>query len=224
MNRSHAVMETRVLVGAVALALGTAAAASQTESSRLLQEPGASSRVPAEEFAAVDRNLDGVISRDEASDSTVLRGRFSDADANRDGAIDRSEFAAYEVLREDEELEEAPPAISPDGADGPDQLMDQDAPPTEAAASNMQRSATADNPAQSQPFEQLDRNADGVLSRLEAEPYRDLGEQFSEADADLDGRIDRAEFAAFELEQSVEPPEMPGLQGEPIIEQPAPAE
>jgi osmotically-inducible protein OsmY len=46
-------------------------------------------------------------------------------------------------------------------------------------------------------FKQLDRNADGYLSRVEASADARLGGEFSRADTNRDGRISEREFASF---------------------------
>lgn len=48
-------------------------------------------------------------------------------------------------------------------------------------------------------FELIDQNADGEISPEEAELYSELEAQFTQADEDGDGQVDRAEFAGFEL-------------------------
>lgn len=44
-------------------------------------------------------------------------------------------------------------------------------------------------------FEWVDRDHDGSVSRLESAAVRGLITRYSQADADGDGRLDRAEFA-----------------------------
>jgi hypothetical protein len=63
------------------------------------QDPGAvsgtdrsSARLGAADFARLDKNGDGYISRDEAKDSDALSGRFSELDRDNDGRISRSEW------------------------------------------------------------------------------------------------------------------------------------
>jgi hypothetical protein len=50
-------------------------------------------------FSQLDRNQDGVISRDEASGK--LADDYANADENRDGVVNQSEFSAFEVRTED---------------------------------------------------------------------------------------------------------------------------
>jgi Ca2+-binding EF-hand superfamily protein len=48
-------------------------------------------------------------------------------------------------------------------------------------------------------FMKLDRNADGFISAEESIMDNDLYDGWSSADANNDGRIDSAEFSAFEI-------------------------
>jgi hypothetical protein len=48
-------------------------------------------------------------------------------------------------------------------------------------------------------FMKLDRNADGFISAEESIVNNDLYEGWSSADANNDGKIDSAEFSAFEV-------------------------
>jgi Ca2+-binding EF-hand superfamily protein len=48
-------------------------------------------------------------------------------------------------------------------------------------------------------FNKLDRNADGFISAEESIVYEALYEGWSSADANNDGRVDTAEFSAFEI-------------------------
>jgi Ca2+-binding EF-hand superfamily protein len=91
-----------------------------------------------------------------------------------------------------------------------------------ATSSASNGTAGAITPSGSSRFQELDKNGDGVISYGEAADDPRLREQFSDADTDLNGQLDRAEFAAFVLDQNVKPPEMPGHQGRPIFEEPAP--
>jgi hyperosmotically inducible protein len=47
-------------------------------------------------------------------------------------------------------------------------------------------------------FEKLDRNNDGFLSKDEVRDIRDYGKAFDAADANKDGKLDRAEFTSAE--------------------------
>ena len=58
------------------------------------QEPGSSAR-----FDQLDRNGDGVLSRDEAKDADELNTRFSELDSNNDSKLSRQEYGALEAER-----------------------------------------------------------------------------------------------------------------------------
>lgn len=57
-------------------------------------------------------------------------------------------------------------------------------------------------------FQELDADSDGQISRQEAEKLPSLQSRFDSADANQDGSVSSAEFAAFEVE------EMEGQPGE----------
>ncbi len=51
-------------------------------------------------------------------------------------------------------------------------------------------------------FMKLDRNADGFISAEESIENKALYQGWTRADANSDGRIDSAEFSAFEIDDS----------------------
>lgn len=51
-------------------------------------------------------------------------------------------------------------------------------------------------------FTQLDRNHDGYISIIEATGQNELLQQWTEVDKDTDGKLEKAEFSAFEIQQS----------------------
>jgi hypothetical protein len=63
-------------------------------------------------------------------------------------------------------------------------------------------------------FERLDRAGDGYITYGEALANPNLASEFEALDVDGDGRVSRAEFAAFEIE-GIETPDRSGAQGEP---------
>ena len=50
-----------------------------------------------------------------------------------------------------------------------------------------------------QSFDTLDSNKDGYLTKTEAEAKLGTGDNYGEADRNADGRLDRAEFSAWEM-------------------------
>ena len=53
--------------------------------------------------------------------------------------------------------------------------------------------------ADSSNYDTLDQNHDGVISEQEAASSPALKEAWSKVDANMDGKVDQAEFSAFEL-------------------------
>lgn len=262
-------VKTGILAGAVVALLGGWGQQALGRDEPLPDRPAQSNRVSTESFSALDGNKDGVLSPQEARESTVLGGRFADADANRDGSIDRSEFAAYELLRENDNAQTAPPGRGGSGRPGSDQTPPSGAAPGDALFKGLDRDDNGQlsraeaqefrsltegfdkadqngdgdisrsefsafeqatngappntlSPSRSQQFEHLDRNGDGVVSYGEAAAQPGLYAKFGDADTNLDGQLDRGEFAAFIVARSVNPPEIPGHGGRPIIEEPPP--
>lgn len=50
-------------------------------------------------------------------------------------------------------------------------------------------------------YDTLDQNHDGVISEQEADSSPALKEVWSKVDTNMDGKVDQAEFSAFELAQ-----------------------
>jgi hypothetical protein len=65
-------------------------------------------------------------------------------------------------------------------------------------------------------FSDLDGNMDGYLGKEEARERTGLVDQWRDVDRNLDDLIDRAEFAAFEVEEASQPPSL--QQGAPASE------
>ncbi|NIP73585.1 MAG: hypothetical protein GWO16_11385 [Gammaproteobacteria bacterium] len=59
-------------------------------------------------------------------------------------------------------------------------------------------------------FQDLDADSDGQISREEAEKLPSLQNKFDSADANRDGSVSSAEFAAFEVEEMEEMEEEEG--------------
>ena len=47
-------------------------------------------------------------------------------------------------------------------------------------------------------FTKLDKDTDGMVSKVEAKKDKDLAKQFDTLDSNKDGKLDQAEFSAFE--------------------------
>lgn len=61
---------------------------------------------------------------------------------------------------------------------------------------------------QNQPsFQQLDMNNDGFVSVIEATGHTQLLMQWVDIDTDSDGKLEAAEFSAFEIDPGFVPPE-----------------
>ncbi len=63
-------------------------------------------------------------------------------------------------------------------------------------------------------FENVDGNADGYISKDEAQVREDLSEKWRDIDIDSNGKIDISEFSAFEGKGRLIPPQDPDM-GEP---------
>lgn len=134
---------------------------------------------------------DGLNGEAGAPDSGSLEQEFQAADRDGDGSLSLSEFSAFRTAT----------AAAGDPEAGQEGYADI-------------------SPARSQAFERIDRNGDGAIDYGEAAAVPVLHDGFGEADTDLNAAIDRAEFSAFVLDRSANPPELPGRFGEPITELP----
>ena len=56
-------------------------------------------------------------------------------------------------------------------------------------------------------FEDIDINADGYISKQEAQAYKDMSTNWTKVDADKDGRADADEFSRFEAIGRFSPPD-----------------
>lgn len=56
-------------------------------------------------------------------------------------------------------------------------------------------------------FEDLDSNTDGYISQKEAKARKDLSDNWKSADKNADGKLDSAEFIAFEGKGRFVPPD-----------------
>lgn len=126
-----------------------------------------------------------------APDSRSLEQEFQAADRDGDGNLSLSEFSAFRTA----------PAAAGEPEAG-------------------QEGRAVISPRRSQAFEQIDRNGDGVIDYGEAAAVPVLHDGFGDADTDLNAEIDQAEFSAFVLDRSADPPELPGRFGQPITELP----
>ncbi len=148
---------------------------------------------PAERLTALikcmDKNGDGVISKDEAPER--MKDRFDRLDANGDGNIDKSELenAAQKLMGR------RPPNGAP-GERRPGQPGN-----AKQRGDGPQREG---NPQQL--FKRLDKNGDGKLSKDEV-PER-LAERFEQIDLNGDGELDDAELGEMRKQVERYRPEM----------------
>lgn len=185
------IMQSTLLLALVAGALAAGAAAAQTaapadkdnRSARMQQRA-------ADHFAKLDKNGDGLVSREEATGNKRLEQNFEQADANKDGKLSKDEIHARRPqagpARHKTRFEEHFKAADKDG----------DGALTKAEA------ATAPIPGIVKHFDHVDANKDGKLTQDEmlaahatmrgkrAERHAD---RFKAADKDGDGALTKAE-------------------------------
>lgn len=87
----------RVRTGAVAIAVAGALAAVPTHAASDTAEPAKTANP---KFDQLDRNHDGVLTRDEVRHIRDYGRAFSDADDNKDGKLDRDEFIKAESIHD----------------------------------------------------------------------------------------------------------------------------
>lgn len=89
----------------VAALSGTAWAAGTQSQTGTGSQPGAQSQMGAEgqsgaqadSLQALDTNMDGMVSEDEAQSNPELTNRWNELDTNGDGQLDEEEFARFEA-------------------------------------------------------------------------------------------------------------------------------
>ena len=69
-------------------------------------------------FNELDRNGDGLVSRDEGRDAEELNTRFSELDANNDGKLSRDEYAVLQREAAEKLAKERPPTRRTSSAGG----------------------------------------------------------------------------------------------------------
>lgn len=71
-------------------------------------------------------------------------------------------------------------------------------------------------------YKELDTNKDGMISQVEGQSMQGLTDHWSNLDVNMDGQLDKAEFAKFELNEqpAADQPEA----DQPEVEQPQPQE
>jgi len=190
-------------------------------------------------FTALDKNDDGMISKQEATRSVDLERRFGELDLNGDGRLDRAEYAAFEIEPS------GPTTAIAEGAEGAGAGAVQSAPPPTQGGQTP--SPAAQRQAQTV-FQDLDENGDGAIGPQEAAVRPSLASRFEQYDADGDGHIAGKEFQAYardfvgtaetemaertpmwgeqriDIPEPGETPPNPSLQGGGAAQQPAQAE
>lgn len=74
-------------------------------------------------------------------------------------------------------------------------------------------------------YQALDTNKDGMISQEEGQSMQGLTDQWAQLDVNMDGQLDEAEFAKFELmEQPATQPPAAEQPQEQLIPQPEPAQ
>jgi Ca2+-binding EF-hand superfamily protein len=134
-------------------------------------------------FERLDKNKDGFLDKDEATDR--LKERFDKLDTNKDGKISKEEFQqALKFLMRQRKGDNAP--AKPSSA-APSDSKPAEKKPT--ATDNAKKPALPS-------FDSLDKNVDGRLTREELKGTS-LEDKFDEIDTNKDGKIDLKEFEAY---------------------------
>ena len=162
-----------LVAAALAVAVGTAKAEDKIGKDE--KDPG---------FNALDKNNDGYISRAEALGNPNLSKNFKQADKNNDGKLSRTEYLRAMTAQD---VGTAKKKV----ASAVDRKHD-DKRSAAAGASSKQDKVGKD--ANDPGFNNLDKNNDGYLSRVEAAGNPNLAKNFKQADKNGDGKLSRAEY------------------------------
>jgi len=181
----------------IALAAAVAATLTVTAPALLAAPPAdGAKRTPVQ----LDKNGDGLISRDEAQASPRLAASFDKLDVNKDGLLTRDEMRAGRSKAGDGHR--ARLDTNKDGL-----ISREEAKPTQRLSQNFdaldtnkdgQLSADELRAARGRgSMANIDTNQDGVVSREEAKASPRIARSFDAIDADKDGQLTREELAAW---------------------------
>lgn len=148
-------MQSKFLFAAIATLFATGAAFAQSASTAAsAPSPDRAAKMQQRfdrHFTKLDKNGDGVISREEASSSKWLARQFDDIDANKDGNLSKEEMQAYRTTMRDKHKEKFVAQFKAADKDGDGALTKE-----EAEAGKMPRIVKH--------FDQIDANKDGKVT------------------------------------------------------------
>jgi Ca2+-binding EF-hand superfamily protein len=170
-----------LVAAALALAVGTAKA--EDKIGKDAKDPG---------FNALDKNNDGYISRAEALGNPNLSKGFKQADKNNDGKLSRSEYLRAMTAQD---ASTAKKKI----ANAVDRKKDDHR--SAATGASASKGDKIGKDAKDPGFNNLDKNNDGYLSRVEAAGNPTLAKNFKQVDKNGDGKLSRAEYLAAMTKQ-----------------------
>ena len=123
-------------------------------------------------FNEMDKNADGKLTRAEAAGNKDLLAKWKDADGNKDGVLTRTEYLKVMAVKDFNTVKQK--------VTGDDKQAKSD--------------KTAKNDKEAKGFNDMDKNADGKLTRTEAAGNKNLLAKWKEADKDSDGVLTRSEY------------------------------
>jgi len=123
-------------------------------------------------FNEMDKNADGKLTRAEAAGNKDLLAKWKNADTNNDGVLTRTEYLKVMAVKDVNTVKQK--------VTGDDKPAKSD--------------KTANNDKEAKGFNDMDKNADGKLTRTEAAGNKDLLAKWKEADKDSDGVLTRSEY------------------------------
>lgn len=158
-------------------------------------QAGTAREVESELFERLDKDGDGVVSREEAQGSAMLSDNWSQFDQDGDGALDEREFGDFRA-EQGKVTRGGEPSVAGAGQTGAGQTGAGET----GAAEGMPETRHQEQTVGGDVVEQLDTDGDGQISQQEAQSDPRVADNWNQYDQDGDGQLDSREQDRLEQE------------------------